>query len=183
MLRDELLHFSNTLCGQHHNLMAHIRNQHDTVLFSVKQLPPCADDPQQFRDLMTLVWDSIGVYGILDNPQYSLLNDEDSFHCHWFTCRTIALYREWCERTDQILRDRSHNRFGCVIPFEGSVFDYELQLVDSSGEPVHVTSRIRLYPDRFDWRNCEMSPVHGVVNGKWRRTPERLALAILRLVS
>lgn len=196
--RTTLIRFSNTLCGEHRNLLAHIRDyaplnkddwQADIMLTFLTQikfddLRLYPDDPQGFRDMWTLAHDSKETtFSILNDKNRSLLDNRDSFRCHWFTVQTVNLMSEWVERLDAILQAHSHGELKVVTPFDGNAWGIELRIVDRTGVALSLAERIVLRSDTLDWRHYESASIHGEIGSgrKWRRTPERLALAVLRL--
>lgn len=196
--RANLIRFSNTLCGKHRNLLAHMRAysplhkddwQADMMLTFLTQirfddLRLYPDDPQGFRDIWTLAHDSPkATFSILNATNRSLLDGRDSFRCHWFTVQTVNLMSEWVERSDAILQAHSHGKLKVTVPFDGNACGLELRIVDHAGVALSLCDRIMLRPDTLDWRHYEFASIHGEVGGdrKWRRTPERFVLAILRL--
>ncbi|MBT1162133.1 hypothetical protein [Bifidobacterium sp. SO1] len=213
--RQSLIRFSDTLSGCHRNLVAHIRAyaplhrddlQSDTMISLMRNMEPTVlrlypDDPQGFRDLWTLLEDSSdSVYNILREPEKSLLDDRDSFACHWWVNHVTARMREFLQRSDMMLRQLSHGEYSLdddcydIMPTV-SVRRYEDGILVDRQMDIPNHAIIRLEPDSLDWRHRSNVGVHGTIGTafpyrmndgrqweepRWCRSPQRFANMILR---
>ncbi|MBT1162802.1 hypothetical protein [Bifidobacterium sp. SO1] len=213
--RQSLIRFSDTLTGCHRSLMAHIRDydplhrddwRADTMIGLMRDTDPMIlrlypDDPQGFRDLWTLLADSSdGVYNILHEPESSLLNDRDSFACHWWVNHVTARMREFLQRSDMMLRRLSRGAYSldddcCDIMPVVSVRRYEDGILVDRQMDVPNHAIIRVEPDSLDWRHRPNVGVYGTIGmafpyrandgHQWEtqrrcRSPRRFAGMILR---